>query len=114
MATPQIKSGELRHRLQFQLPSVVRDSFGAEVRTWQTQQTRWGKVEPLRGTETTIAAQTTARVTHLVTVRDYPVLTPEHRIRWMDRGSERIFGIVYTVNTGERRVENVIQVKEIV
>lgn len=114
MPTPQIRAGELRHRLDIQYPSESRDSFGAVNKTWQTESTRWGKVEPIRGTETTIAAQTTARVTHLVTMRDYTGLTPLHRIRWMDRNVERLFGIVYTVNTGERRVENVLQVKEIV
>lgn len=114
MPTPQIRAGELRHRLQFQLAHETRDSRGAVVKTWQTDQIRWGKVEPIKGTETTIAAQTTARVTHLITLRDYPALTPNHRIRWVDRGNERIFGIVWTVNTAERRVENVLQVKEVV
>lgn len=108
--TPKVYAGDLRHRLQFQLANETRDSFGAAVKVWQTDQTRWGKVEPVKGTETTIAAQTTARVTHLITIRDYVTLTPAHRIKW----GSRVFGIVWTVNTAERRIENVIQAKEVV
>jgi len=51
IATSDMRSGRLRHRLVLQSPTETRDSYGASVPGWTTETTVYGAVEPISGKE---------------------------------------------------------------
>lgn len=72
--------GGMRHRVSIQSRTVEADSYGAPVPAWATEAVRWGEAVPLSGRELWQAAQVRPDVTHKVTLRYYPGLTPRHRL----------------------------------
>lgn len=105
-----MRAGNLRHRLALQSYTATQDAYGAETKTWATQRTVWGSVEPLTGREYLEARATTQTVTHRIRVRCQPDLTvtPTWRVSW----DGRTFDIESVLNTGERDKETVLMVVE--
>lgn len=93
-----MRSGRLRHRLELQAPAEVADSFGQRRKTWTTVGTYWGEVRPLAGREAEVARQTRADLTHAVTTRGGPAVTPKHR--WLFEG--RVLQVHSALDVGER------------
>lgn len=89
----------MRERVEIQSRTLAADSYGGQVATWATAATVWGKVEPLSGREAWQAQQVRPDVTHKVTIRAYPGLTPKHRLR-VD--GSRVFHIESVLNLEER------------
>ena len=75
-----MQAGKLRHRVQIQAPTDVRDDHGGNTRTWTTIATVWGSVEPLSGRELFEAQQVHARAAVRIRVRHYEGLTTKHRL----------------------------------
>lgn len=70
----------MRRRVVFQTQSTTRDTFGAEVQTWNTYATVWGSVQDIRGSKMLAAEQYEAQVTTMVIIRWRSDITPAMRI----------------------------------
>jgi len=96
-----MRAGNLRHRLQIQTASETRGTQGSVSRTWQTDETVWGSIEPLSGRELLAAQQVDSEITHRVIVRGYPGLTSASRLKH----GARILKIKSILNKEERGEE---------
>jgi SPP1 family predicted phage head-tail adaptor len=105
-----MKIGPLRHKITIQQKVPSRDSYGAEVITWDDFLEAWASIEPLSGREYFLAQQMQAAVDHKITMRYQAGILPEMRVKWNDR----IFDIKAILNTEERNIEVVLMCKEFV
>ena len=105
-----IRAGELRKRVEVQIPFETKDSFGAVTSAWATDSKRWAEVIPATAKEADIADQVTGRVTHKITMRHYPGLSPRHRIKF----GTRLFNISGIVNVDEVGVMTIVDAVEVV
>lgn len=95
-----MQAGRLRHAIALQKATESRDALGGVTLTWATQATRQGSISPLRGVELQAAQQTEARVTHKITLRYTPDLSPD--ATWRLLFGSRIFHVVSILNVDER------------
>ncbi len=102
-----MRAGRLRHRLEIQTVTETLNTYGEPTKTWATDATRWGAIEPLTGRERFQANQVQAETTHTVRMRYY-ALSAKQRIK---HGS-RYFYIENVINTDERNIETIAMVKE--
>lgn len=102
--------GKLRHRIAIQEATVTQSDTGYAVKTWSTVTTVWGRIEPLSGREALIAQQISPELSHKVTLRYYPDLTPEHRIKFNDR----YFDVNFIRNLEEKNRVIIVLCKEAV
>ena len=79
------QAGLLRHRIQIQEKQVSRDEFNAEVITWILKYHAWASIEPLNGREFFEARMIQAEITHRITIRYRPDITPEMRLEFNGR-----------------------------
>ncbi len=101
MAAPGVHLGALRHRLALEAERPAGDGGGGQGDPWADPvavATVWGRVEPLRGGERLRALQLEERVTHRVTIRHRPGVTPAMRVRF----GARLFNIRAVINRDER------------
>lgn len=105
-----VRAGELRKRVEIQLPFETKDSFGAVSSAWATQAQRWAEVLPVKANESAIADQVTGRLTHRITMRFYNGLTMRHRIKL----GGRLFNITGVVNVDETGVMHILDAVEVV
>jgi SPP1 family predicted phage head-tail adaptor len=63
--------GALRHRVDLQLGTETRDSYGGSVVTWETVATRWAEVKEVSSETTFVADQQQRTVKHEVLMRYY-------------------------------------------
>jgi SPP1 family predicted phage head-tail adaptor len=103
-----MNAGELKHRVEVQSKTDTLGDHGGPGETWATVGTRWAKIEPMRGTETQRSEQNVSDVTHKITLRYYPGLTPSFRLV---EGS-RVFHIESVINTDESDVMSVCECVE--
>jgi SPP1 family predicted phage head-tail adaptor len=75
----------MRFRGQIQKPITTQNSYGQKVITWQTMGNRWISVIPLTGKELFSAFQVNALLTHTITMRVFPDISPRWRIKHCDR-----------------------------
>jgi SPP1 family predicted phage head-tail adaptor len=80
-----MRAGQLRHRIEIQRPIVTRDAYGAEIKAWSALVSLWAHVQTLNGSERILQTQADATLTHQITIRYYPGLTPVMRVRWNGR-----------------------------
>ena len=64
-----MRSGRLRHRLALQQATETRGDAGGVVKTFATQATVWGAIEPLSSKEYLAIQQTQAEATVRVVIR---------------------------------------------
>lgn len=77
-------------RVQIQKSTEVANSVGEMVQTWQTVDTIWAEINPLRGREQVVMAQTKPTVDLKLTIRrNATTVTPKYRIVY----GARIFDI---------------------
>jgi len=81
--------GNMRHVLSLQQETRTPDTAGGAALGWTTVATLWASVEPLRGTEDTLAEKLTGVITHKILVRDEATITAAMRFLW----GSRIFNI---------------------
>lgn len=107
-----MRAGTLRHRVTIQQKAVTRDSYGAEVVTWQDVATTWGAVEPLSGREYLAALQTQAEVTTRIRLRyrSDVTLQPEMRATW----TGHVYDILAIVEVETRQREVHLMCREAV
>lgn len=102
--------GLMRERVEVLSRSVSQDSYGGSGQAWTPLGEVWGKVEPLSGRELWQAQQVRPDVTHRVTIRHYPGLTPRHRLKL----GTRVFEVQSVLNLEERgRVTECLCVEEV-
>lgn len=82
-----MRSGQLRHVVELQRPTLTQNELGEQVTTWTTQHTVWAAVDPLMGRELfdATAAQVEATISHRVTIRYVAGLDSEWRVLFGDR-----------------------------
>lgn len=98
-----MRAGILRHRLEVQQPTDVRDDIGGVRQDWLTVETVWGRVEPLRAREQLEAQKLEARITHQITLRYGSHLQATWRLRL--KGTTRVFNPFPPMTTDERNRE---------
>ena len=99
------KAKRRRHKIIFQRANAGVDAIGGQVNPWTnpiTVTTVKAAIEPLRGFEMFKAQQVQSTVTHRITMKYRRGISPDLRIRWMDRGIERIFNILSALDIEER------------
>ncbi|MFQ5774190.1 MAG: phage head closure protein [Kiloniellaceae bacterium] len=94
--------GRLRHRLTIQAENPAADAGGGQgADPWAdpiTVATVWGRVEPLTGGERLRAMQVQDRLSHRITIRHRPGITPRMRIVF----GARVFNVRAVINPEER------------
>ncbi len=95
-----MQAGRLRHRLEIQTATEVRDDIGGVRFDWLPLRTVWGSVEPLRAKELFEAQKIEGRLSHRVTLRDYPSFSQQWRLRLVP--TTRIFQVHSTRDIEER------------
>ena len=101
MAGPEVRIGELRHRLIVQAERAVDDGGGGRSDPWAdpvTVATVWGKIEPLSGGERLRAMQVQDRLSHRIVIRHRSGITAAMRIVF----ARRAFNIRAVIDVGER------------
>jgi len=93
-----MQAGRLRHRIQLQRATELKDDSGGVVRTWTTITPRWGDILPARGSERFDAAKTEAQTNVKIRIRNHGTIDPTWRIKFGDK----IYNINSVVNVGER------------
>lgn len=91
--------GNLRERVELQEKTVEQNEFGEEIVTYETIETVWARVEPLKGQERFEAQQVTAKLSVRIYVRHRTDLSVQDRVVW--DGKE--FNILAMLNADERR-----------
>lgn len=87
-----MQSGDLKHRIELQLPTKVPDGLGGQTVTWSTVHTVYASIWPLKGTEALEGGRDVAVVTHRVRIRFRRGVKASMRIK--DLFSGRYFSIV--------------------
>lgn len=93
-----MNAGKLRHRVTVQRLVKQDDGYGGIIETWQDVATLWAVVEPLRGWERFAAQQVQSALSHKVTLRYRPGITPQMRLLY----GTRVLTVESVVDVGER------------
>lgn len=95
-----MQAGKLRHLVDIQTNTPVRDTAGQPVASWADASTNQRAfIRPLRGNELLIARQVTPQVTHEIEMR-HQALTHDQRLQ--EAGGSRTFNILSITNVNER------------
>jgi len=102
-----IAAGELRKRVQFQMPFAGQDSTGAPTTTWETQLTCWARVQPMSGSDLYAAQQIYPAVTTEIIVRGRVGLKLDSKMRMLYAagGNTSIFDLIAIMDVDERHIE---------
>lgn len=73
--------GRLRTRLIIEAPVESPDGAGGVVRSYEEHSAVWAAVEAVAGAYSFATGRTGQTVTHRITLRAGPELTPQHRLR---------------------------------
>ncbi|MFN3744473.1 MAG: phage head closure protein [Hyphomicrobiaceae bacterium] len=92
-------TGRLRHRLRLEAASRAPDGGGGAAETWTVIAELWGRIQPTGGTEFFEADGLSGRISHEITLRYRPDVTPAMRLA---SGSRR-FEIMAVIVIDERR-----------
>lgn len=81
-----VRTGDMRHRVTFNVPSTAVDAMGQSIETFGTPFTRWAAVEDLPAGEQQMFEGTTDKKRILITIRN-PVqgsklVTTSQRLSW--------------------------------
>ena len=93
-----MRAGRLRHRVTLRRRAVARDTYGAEIFTWNTYATIWAAIEPLQGNERTQSQQVVAEETSKVIIRFVSGVKANDRVYF----GTRILDINAVINPAER------------
>ena len=105
-----MRIGPLRHRVAIQNASASQDEYGDDsARTFSTDETVWGSVEPLNGRELLNAQQVQAETTHRIRIRYTTSVTAKSRLVW----ESRTFEVVSLIDSKEKKRMIELMCKEI-
>lgn len=93
----RIRAGELRQRIIVETETMATDASGGALPTYATLATVWAKIEPMDGAEKYNAQQTSASITHKISIRWRSGITAKHRVKY----GTRIFRIVSVLDMEE-------------
>ena len=98
------KSGDMRHKVDIQVPVVTTGEIGGEVKTWQTVAADvFAQITPTSGAERMAAAAIQSSVSHTIMIRWRPVLSDPKVVATMRIVyGTRIFNIHDSENMEER------------
>ncbi|MFQ5535458.1 MAG: phage head closure protein [Sphingomonadales bacterium] len=91
-----VQIGELRERVTIEQQSRVSDGAGGATITWAAIASDFrphARVQPVKGAEITEGGRVRRQQTYLVVIRHRADITVEHRLKWTERGVERILNI---------------------
>jgi SPP1 family predicted phage head-tail adaptor len=77
--------GRLRHEITIEAHGTANDGAGNWTETWDDRGTVWAEIKPLTGRELYAAQAVSPQTTHRVTMRYWPGLTAEHRLKFGSR-----------------------------
>ena len=95
----KVLSRQLRHVITLQAPVRTRSNDGQSQTTWADKATVRAYIEPLSGREFFRAEQMQVSVSHRVTLRSHPGITPDWRFVF----SGRVFHIASARSTDNER-----------
>lgn len=105
-----MKAGKLRHLLQIQERTELKNSYGEPVETWRPTSSTWGEIKPLSGDELFNANQIKPNVSHEIRIRYGSAVTPGDKMKF----GARTFHIESVMNQDERNRELRILARELV
>jgi len=94
-----MRAGPLRHRVIFQRPDVVRNSYGEEITTWVLGAELWCQIEPISGRELLQAAIDNPEQMVRMFIRYAPALL-EMTTKWRAIWKTQVFDIVSVRDIG--------------
>jgi SPP1 family predicted phage head-tail adaptor len=89
-----MQSGDLKHRITLQYPTVAKDATGAPVTTWNDAATVWAAIWPISANETVQANATTMVISHRIRIRCRSVVRGSWRVKY----GVRYFAIASIIN----------------
>ena len=95
-----MQAGELRHLIEIQKFTTVKDSYGEDIKTWSTYHKTYSKISPLRGKEYFDTQQIVPEVDNKITIRYKTGIAPTMRIVW----GSRTYEIRSVTNPDERNI----------
>jgi SPP1 family predicted phage head-tail adaptor len=98
-------AGRMRHVIQIQVLTHVRDTGGGDAPTWATitDGERWAEFKPVTSRERFASMQVQDEVLYEAKTRYLAGVTTKHRLLLKD--DTRVFDIIGVVNWAERNVE---------
>lgn len=103
-----MKIGKLRHRVTIEQVTEAQDTDGSVIETWSAFAIGQASIEPISGREYFAAQSTQADVTHRVSLRYLPGITPKMRVTF----GSRVFDILSVINVDERNRELQLMCRE--
>lgn len=107
-----MRAGKLRFRLDLQQPVETRDAHGGVTQTWSRVTQVWADIEPLKGQELFEARKVEPRLSHKLTLRHQPALTPDWRLAQPATG--RVFQPFSVRDVHERQRQTEVLAMELV
>jgi SPP1 family predicted phage head-tail adaptor len=104
-----MRAGDLRHRVELQTKTKVKNDLGEVVNDWATIRTVWAAVEPQSMFEGFEGANVLQLATVQIRMR-YRSVSPEMRAKW----NEHIYDIESVVNPLENSRETILICNEVV
>lgn len=106
-----MQSGKLRHQVHIQAATKTADAAGTLVETWETVDTVWADIRPVRGREFVQQSQVQGQITHTIQIRYWPGLTGRHRLKH----GERVFNLAAPpINVNERNRTHELACEEVI
>lgn len=102
-----VHAEELDKRVTLQKRVETDDGGGGQTIAWTDTVTVWAKIEPGRGREFLAAQQLRPELSHMVTMRYRPTVTAKHRLKYLSRGTMRLF-LVHAVTDPLERHERLV------
>lgn len=105
-----MNTGKKRHPVMLQRATTSRDTFGQTIETWSDVGKVWAAIEPATGREVLTSREVIADVTHKLTTRYRPDVTPQMRVKF----GERVFDIQAAFDPDDRGKELLLLCREMV
>ena len=100
MAACKIRACDLRHEITIEKLTKTRVAGGGHTKVWATFVSARACIKPLSGRERLHAMHIQDSLTHRITIRYRPGVTPAMRIKF----GTRIFNIKAVINLDERKL----------
>lgn len=108
-----LSAGDLRHRVRIESRTDSDDDGGGKDTVWVPFATVWANIVPGTGREFVLAKQERPQLTHQVTLRYRPSVTPKQRLIAQDTNGRRAFNIETVVNVDELNEQLLLYCSEV-
>jgi SPP1 family predicted phage head-tail adaptor len=105
-----MRAGDLKQRIELQIPSRSQNSMGEWIDTFATQATVWGAIEPLSGNRLFLAQQANSQIQGVVRIRYRSGVVPTMKLKF----GQRYFQILAIIDRDEEHKELQLFYKEII